>query len=303
MFNSGFPIDLVLIRHGESEGNLAQEKSKQGDDSLWTKELLNKHNSMYRLTSLGQEQARVTGEWIRENIADRFDQYYCSEYIRAIETASLLGFESARWYPDIFLREQDKGVLEGQSITGKLDNFGDELRRRERQEIYFAPMGGESIAQCAQRIDLWLIELERYCSGMRVIVVCHGDIMKAMRLRIERLKQSQWQCFQTDREYKTHNCSVVHYSRRNPVTKDVHSRLSWVRSVCPWNTSLSSREWKNFKNQGLTNEELQQIVNTVPRFCDDPSRIQILIKNTEHSKTIRSSSEQEDNTENEKKSI
>lgn len=35
-------------------------------------------------------------------------------------------------------------------------------------------------------IELWLFELERYCSGMRVIVVCHGDIMKAIRLRLER---------------------------------------------------------------------------------------------------------------------
>jgi phosphohistidine phosphatase SixA len=53
----------------------------------------------YRLTSLGQEQARVAGAWIKEYIAERFDQYYCSEYIRALETASLLGFESARWFP------------------------------------------------------------------------------------------------------------------------------------------------------------------------------------------------------------
>ncbi len=41
------PIDIVLVRHGESEGmkttqdlivagNLAQFQSKKGDDSLWT---------------------------------------------------------------------------------------------------------------------------------------------------------------------------------------------------------------------------------------------------------------------------
>jgi hypothetical protein len=32
------PIDIVLVRHGESEGNLAQAYSKKGDDSLWTPE-------------------------------------------------------------------------------------------------------------------------------------------------------------------------------------------------------------------------------------------------------------------------
>jgi len=281
MSNSNFPIDLVLIRHGESEGNLAQEKAKEGDNSLWTQELLDKHNSLYRLTSLGQEQARLTGDWIREHIGERFDQYYCSEYIRAMETASLLGFEGARWYPDIFLREQDKGILEGQSVGNRQDKFEDELKRREREQIYFAPLGGESIAQCAQRIELWLFELERYCSGMRVIVVCHGDIMKAIRLRLERLKQSQWTCFQTDKDYKTHNCSVVHYSRRHPGTGDVHTRLSWVRSVCPWDTTKTSCTWKNFKNAGLTNNDLQNIVTLIPRYCDDPSRVTSLIKGSD----------------------
>lgn len=53
---------------------------------------------------------------------------------------------------DIFLREQDKGVLEGQSAVDRQDKFEDEMKRREREQIYFAPLGGESIAQCAQRI-------------------------------------------------------------------------------------------------------------------------------------------------------
>jgi len=98
--------------------------------------------------------------------------------------------------------------------------------------------------------------------------------------------------FQTDREYKSHNCSVVHYSRRNPVTKDVHSRLSWVRSVCPWDTTKTSCKWKNFKNSGLSNEALQKIVNTIPRYCDDPSRISTLIKrnNAEDDPNLSSSS-------------
>jgi broad specificity phosphatase PhoE len=52
---------------------------------------------------------------------------------------------------DIFIREQDKGVLEGQSATGRQDKFEDELKRREREQIYWAPLGGESIATCAQR--------------------------------------------------------------------------------------------------------------------------------------------------------
>lgn len=42
------PIDIVLVRHGESEGNIAQDLSKIGDDSLWTSEFSQRHTSNYR---------------------------------------------------------------------------------------------------------------------------------------------------------------------------------------------------------------------------------------------------------------
>jgi len=43
------PIDLVLVRHGESEGNIAQEMSKLNDDTLWDKQgFKERHTSKYR---------------------------------------------------------------------------------------------------------------------------------------------------------------------------------------------------------------------------------------------------------------
>jgi NAD+ kinase len=105
------PIDLVLLRHGESEGNIAQDQSKLGDDSLWSKDnFVNRHTSQYRLTDLGRKQAKAAGKYIRQHISKTFDRYYCSEYIRAMETASLLGMKGARWFCDFYLRERDKGV-------------------------------------------------------------------------------------------------------------------------------------------------------------------------------------------------
>jgi len=296
----GFPIDLILIRHGESEGNLAQEYAKQGDDSYWTEELTKKHNSLYRLTSLGQEQAKIAGQWIKDNISPRFDQYYCSEYVRALETAALLGFEGALWSPDIFLREQDKGVLEGQSEIARKEIYELELKRKEREFVYWAPLGGESIAMCSQRIELWLLELQRYCSGFRVIVVCHGDIMKSIRLRLDSLRQSEWGCFQTDPDYRTYNCSLVHYSRRNPVTGDVHSRLNFVRTICPWDLSKTTGKWKQLPRISFSNEELLGLVNNVPRFVDDPSRVNRLIMDSPR-KNAKDSENPDDDGEKDQK--
>jgi hypothetical protein len=39
------PIDLVLVRHGESEGNAARRSSMDGDNSVFTEEFCSRHNS------------------------------------------------------------------------------------------------------------------------------------------------------------------------------------------------------------------------------------------------------------------
>lgn len=73
----GLPVDIVLVRHGESEINLAHV-----DDKLWTKEFRERHPSNYMLTNVGRKQAEVTAEWIKEHIYDHFDAYFCSNYAR-----------------------------------------------------------------------------------------------------------------------------------------------------------------------------------------------------------------------------
>lgn len=41
----------------------------------------------------------------------KFDNFYVSEYARAIETAALLGLEGASWKVDFMIRELDKGIF------------------------------------------------------------------------------------------------------------------------------------------------------------------------------------------------
>jgi hypothetical protein len=70
-----WPLELVLVRHGQSEGNEAVARSQHGDLSAYTPEFKNKHSSTYRLTDKGIQQAKVAGQWIRENIGEKFDRY------------------------------------------------------------------------------------------------------------------------------------------------------------------------------------------------------------------------------------
>ena len=84
------PNELVLVRHGHSEGNFVVDQSKLGDDSFYTPDFTERPGHQWRLTEEGREQARITGEWIMNNIG-KFDRYYVSPYIRTKETAGLLG--------------------------------------------------------------------------------------------------------------------------------------------------------------------------------------------------------------------
>ena len=96
--------ELVLVRHGESEGNLAYNRSVAGDHSLYSDEFLERHSSFWRLTDQGREQALVTGEWMRSNMDVRYNSFFSSEYLRALETAALLKLPNARWKPEVAAR-------------------------------------------------------------------------------------------------------------------------------------------------------------------------------------------------------
>lgn len=73
------PVDIVLCRHGESEGNLAQRHSRKGNQSFWSSDFSKRHTSSYRLTSRGREHAKIAGDWIKKvcQIILLFFNYVC----------------------------------------------------------------------------------------------------------------------------------------------------------------------------------------------------------------------------------
>lgn len=268
---NGGPLDLVLVRHGESEGNLAQAWSKRGDDTAWyNDDFKTRHTSQYRLTSVGRAQSVAAGDFIKENISQSFDKYFTSEYTRALETAANLNLPNAHWQLELYLRERDNGVLSNLSHQQRKEQFSAELERRNRDSFYWAPPGGESIANTCLRVDGVLKKLAEEANGMRVIVVCHGNIMKAFRFRLERMRQSEYHEMLDDDapENRIYNGQILWYSRRNPDTERISSRIKWVRSVNPWDVSLCRNTWVEIDKPLLTNQELMQDVVSVPQLID-----------------------------------
>jgi NAD+ kinase len=267
------PENLILVRHGESEGNIAAGRSRRGDDSAFTEEFRNRHAAMWRLTDLGRKQAEISGDYIRSRIVPEFNntpifhRYYTSEYVRAMETAAFLGFENALWFAEFYLRERDLGKFEVMPMAERERAYADAVRERKIDSFYWVPPNGESLADLCLRIDRVLNTLHRECDGKNVIIVCHGDVMRAFRVRLERMSQERFREVYLSRNPidQIHNGQIIQYSRCIS-TSSAEPYLNWMRSINPSDTSLSSNEWQKIIRPRYSNEDLRKRVQKVDQI-------------------------------------
>ena len=92
----GMPLDLYVIRHGESEANVIINAGEQGDNSLYTQDNVTVPDRSWRLTATGRKQADCIGRWL---VAQQqlFDRYLVSPYVRTRETAATMALPKAKW--------------------------------------------------------------------------------------------------------------------------------------------------------------------------------------------------------------
>lgn len=98
------PLDLILIRHGESEGNVAGAPARKGDESHYSDDFVTTPGREWQLTETGQKQAKIVGRYLREAESptaypqlreEETTSFYCSPYVRTRQTAGHLGLEYA----------------------------------------------------------------------------------------------------------------------------------------------------------------------------------------------------------------
>lgn len=266
------PIDLVLVRHGQSEGNLAKRRSEKGDHSAFTEEFRNRHTASFRLSDLGREQARKAGAFVywEHVIGDSaFDRYYTSTYLRAMETAALMNLPQATWLTDTYLTERNWGDLDALPENERQERFGEMLKRREAEPFFTAPLNGESFNDLCLRVDRFLFTLHRECSDKRVIVVCHGEVMWAFRVRIERMSQLRFRELHLSRksEDRIHNCQVMHYTRCNPFSGRIAKHANWMRWARPAE-NRSWTDWHTIERPTYSNDDLMRIVNETRQLVE-----------------------------------
>jgi len=156
---------LVLVRHGESEGNR---------DRVFTL------TPEVPITARGAEQARAAGLVIRERY--RPVHLVSSPFVRARQTAAVIAETlghalEVEIVPD--LRERSYGDLAGSPYDTPRPDL-DPVRYWE-----WCPPGGETLDSVATRVGAALDAVVRAWPFEDVVVVSHGGVMLALHKHVQ----------------------------------------------------------------------------------------------------------------------
>ena len=197
-----FCFQLVLLRHGHSDWNLNNRFTGWTDVSL---------------TNVGLEEAATCGRLLARH-GFQFDEVHLSALQRTRQTAEQLLRAAA--HPDIpvhshwRLNERHYGRLQGMNKTDIFRTWGvqqsrcwwrgyceapPELDLDDPRHPRFDPRyddvapsllpRAESLQQCQQRtLICWREQIvPRVQAGKRVLVISHGNTLRALRMRVENI--------------------------------------------------------------------------------------------------------------------
>ena len=162
-------MNLILIRHGQSEWNALNQFTGWKDPGL---------------TSKGVEEARNAGKIIN-NLRINFDLVYTSALVRAQNTAKIILKEINQPLSTIknqALNERNYGDLAGLNKDDARKRWGDEQVHIWRRSYDIPPPGGESLKDTGERVLPFFMKeiLPHVCEGKNVLVAAHGNSLRSL---------------------------------------------------------------------------------------------------------------------------
>ena len=205
------PVELVLVRHAESMGNVADAEARSAGAERVE---LSARDADVELSPNGQEQARSLGRWVAGLDEPAPDLVVSSPYRRAADTArAALGDRGIELVLDERLRERDLGVFDGLTAKGIRARYQEESDRwTHLGKFYYQPPSGESWADVAFRVRSLLADLREGYDGARVWLFSHQAVIMTFRYVLEGLDEAH--LLEIDRTTPIGNASVTRYRRR-----------------------------------------------------------------------------------------
>ena len=162
-------MNLILIRHGQSEWNALNQFTGWKDPDL---------------TAKGIEEAHNAGKIIR-NLKINFDLVFTSALVRAQNTAEIILGEinqSLSTIKNQALNERNYGDLAGLNKDDARKRWGDDQVHIWRRSYDIPPPGGESLKDTGERVLPFFMKeiLPHVCEGKNVLVAAHGNSLRSL---------------------------------------------------------------------------------------------------------------------------
>jgi 2,3-bisphosphoglycerate-dependent phosphoglycerate mutase len=209
---SSWPAMLTLVRHGESLGNVANERAyaaKSEDLDLAV------NDPSVELSDLGVRQAEALGKRLGDLPAtEQPTVVVVSTYVRAQQTTdhvlATAGLEHLPRVADERLRDREQGLLDRLTWYGVRRRYPEEADRRAYLgKFWYRPPGGESWADVALRVRHALRDIRADHAGERVLLVSHDVPILMIRYVLESLTPQE----AVELSGQVVNCGMTVYRR------------------------------------------------------------------------------------------
>jgi broad specificity phosphatase PhoE len=206
------PKRIILVRHGESEGNLDRSRYQTTQDFA------------LKLTTAGVDQAKQAGMQIKELLESEKVYAYVSPFFRTRETFKYIreSIDSnvTRAIEDPRIREQDWGHLrhpdDNKGIIEERDNFS---------TFYYRIPDGESGADVYDRVSSFFDTLHRDFEKTgfpeNVLIVSHG-----LTIRLFLMRWFHWSVEEFESLHNPKNCQIIIMEKQSDHHYKLISELS-----------------------------------------------------------------------------
>ena len=202
--------ELVIIRHGEAELNVAQREAIRNGHARFDGTIRQTESP---LTQKGILQAEATGRFLANE--SPFYRVFVSPFLRTMQTAEILAKHLP--YPaeiriEERVRERESGIFAGLTRRAIRERYPEEFERNEREgRYYFRPLGGESYPDVNMRVQSFLTSMKHNFPGQRILVVSHAVVIWCFRRVLERLSERDLVSLLEHPDNEIGNASVTTY--------------------------------------------------------------------------------------------
>ena len=203
--------NLWIVRHGQSDGNVARDAA---DEAALDRIPITGRDVDVPLSELGERQSIALGSWFAGAAAPKPQVLLTSPYKRAIQTGEIIrnvgGADVTTACTDERLREKEFGILDGFTLAGVRNHFPEQADiRKVLGKFYHRPPGGESWCDVILRLRSLLDTVSLHYGGGDVLIVAHQVVVLCMRYILEGMDEQQIMAI--DAEGDVANCALTHY--------------------------------------------------------------------------------------------